>query len=292
MNLPSFTHKRAYIHTMTRWLAGVALMAAFVLATGCSPAMVGSGTTTTRTVELRSFARVVVHSSLNVRFQSGASPTGSIVADDNLQPLIKIEQNGSTLDIRAEGNPILLEGKMEITLTAPNLKELRVVAGRVVDLTVKAKGDLRLDISGNSRVTGAVETDALLHIELAGGSHFNGRVIAGTSHWKLSGGSQGTASITATNIKFHATGSDRLTIDGEGTHLDMELAGGSIGHFGKLKLTTIKALLTGASAGYINHNGSLNVQIDGNSKLYYSGKPNVEDIKTSGGGALIPRNGQ
>lgn len=292
MNLPSFTHERIHINTMTRWLAGVALMAAFVLATGCSPALLGSGTTTTRTVELRSFDRVVVHSSLDVRFQSGASPTGSIVADDNLQPLIKIEQNGSTLDIRVEGNPILIEGTMEVRLTAPNLKELRVISGHTVDLTIKTKGDLLLDISGNSRVTGAIETDALLHIELAGGSRFNGQVIAGASHWKLSGGSRGTANLKATDIKFHATGSDRLTIDGEGTNLDMELAGGSIGHFGKLKLTTIKALLTGASAGYINHNGSLTVQIDGNSKLYYSGKPNVEDIKTSGGGALIPRNGQ
>lgn len=273
-------------HTLLTLLLGC--LAYFAVA--CGTPIFGTGEILTQTLHNKGFTRVEVHSSLQVRIAYGKKYAGKIVAHGNLMDMVQIEQHGEVLQIRLKNNIKIIEGLAEVSLVMPRLVEFRVVAGNKVTIPMlETRGNLRLDFSGQSGVSGEVKTDGLIDIEVAGGSFFTGTLRSARTTWKLTGGSATTARIYAKDTNLDASGNSSVDFSGIGERFVFELAGGSNGNFKHFLHTSIDATLSGSSAGLIRLNGTLTALIEGLSHLYYQGTPKVERLKTTGGGRLLPQ---
>lgn len=148
---------------------------------------------------------------------------------------------------------------------------------------------MRLDISGQSQVEGYIKTDGNFDVELAKSSLFWGKVSASKSTWKLTHESRVEVDVDVKSAVLDASGASHVQLSGQSPHLSFVLSGVSQAQYMKIKSDVIDAKLSGSSQASIQHDGKLSAQIEGLSRLIFSGNPQITSLNLSGGGKLTPR---
>ncbi len=273
--------KKAFSVIVFCWLATSLL--------GCGPVLVGSGGITTQGISVQGVQRVIIHDSLNVHISYSEQEKVEITGHANLIPFLKYEQEGDTLNLRLRDGAQILEGDLTVVMALPRLRELRVVDGSRVDIKrLETHGDLRLDFSGMSDIKIDLHTDGQVDLDVNGSSRVQGQLRANVLRWKLTGNSRSMARIHADQVDLDASGTSWVDFVGECNLFRIGLAGGSKGFFSSLTAQQIDAHLSGASQGIIKHNGKLTALLEGGSRLFHRGQPQVDKLETTGGATLEP----
>jgi hypothetical protein len=225
------------------------------------------GETATRQISLQGFANVEVDCAFVFDIVASDQFTVAITASRSLFDYINVSKSGSTLKLSHRPVRSLTTPVPEARITMPAIGKLRqgaaskgklsgfrsqepldlfVSGSSVVDLDISA-GDVRMEISGSSRVTGKLEANSAdLVLSGAGGGNLSGHSGSLTlSAW-------GAADIDLT---------------------DFEVEDATV-------------YLKGASQAIVNTSGRLDVELTGASRLDYSGHPRMGEINISGASLL------
>ncbi len=108
---------------------------------------------------------------------------------------------------------------------------------------------------------------------------------------ELSGGARGTAEGFESSHQFTLTssGGSRATIQGQAGNLIIDASGGSQLDLSSFHVNNAKVNLSGGTQATVNLDGTLNADLSGGSRLFYTGNPTLGNINTSGGSTLSRR---
>lgn len=247
----------------------VAVLMVAVLLSGCLLGVVtGSGNLVTKEMNLSGFTRVEVGSAFEVEIIQADSYHVSITADDNLFDYIKVAKDGDTLKIALKPNYSYGFLTLRARVTVPSLYRL--------DLSGATKGtvsgfdssaDFALDLSGASSLAMSDMSAGDISLEASGASRVTGSIAVGDAEFDLSGASTVTLAGSANDIVISASGA---------SHVEL----------GDFPANNAEVDLSGASRATVNLDGGLDVNLSGASHLSYIGELTLGDISISGGSTM------
>ncbi len=187
-----------------------------------------------------------------VRF-SDTEESVRIDANENLQDRLVVRVNGNTLEIRPENN---------------------------------------LNIRGNATLRAFITTRNLLGINLSGASTLTleDEWVVGNGSLRLSGASNLTGEVTATQLEICASGASDIDLFGTADELDVDLSGSSDLKDFDLQVQRLNIDLSGSSDAYLSINESIEIDASGSSSLNYRGNPEILRQNLSGSSELNRRN--
>ncbi|MCU0374370.1 MAG: DUF2807 domain-containing protein [Chitinophagaceae bacterium] len=183
----------------------------------------GNGIKSTRQLTFGSFKKLEVSGDFDVKLIPAAEHKVVVTADENVLPLIKIEEDGQTLRIRYKNNTsIRTTGDVKVVVYMETLKEIELAgSGKVVsagrfmnddrmDFTIAGSGNLNLDVqspdvevsiggSGTAALTGKTRN---LEVSIGGSGDYKGEQLM-SENTTVSIGGSGTAKVHA-SIKLEA----------------------------------------------------------------------------------------
>lgn len=245
----------------------VSVLAVSGLLSGCGGIVKGSGNVVTEEYEFGDFTRIEVGSAFEVEVTRSNSYSVSITADDNLFHHIQVSKQGTTLKIRLKTATYVFTN-MKARITMPQLDSLglsgatrgtasgfsstenldvEVSGASSLDLVDMSVGDIRLDISGASRVIGA---------------------------------------LAAGDISCDISGASTLQLEGSAGDIVVDASGASRVNLGGFMVSNADVRLSGATSGTVNLSGKLDANLSGASKLSYIGEPTMGSVNTSGASTL------
>jgi Putative auto-transporter adhesin, head GIN domain len=234
--------------------ARVALLASLVVAiatatVSCtSEGLSGSGNVVARGVAVASFSRLEVGSAFEVTVSLGGQPSLTLRIDDNLDRHVDVGVDGDTLHIGLRRGTSVSDATLQAAVTAPSLAQIQGSGSSRIRLQDQLAGeDLRLELSGASRLDGAAELRAMT----AG--------LSGASELALSGR---VGSVSAT-----ASGASRLALE-------------------RLEVDALEVSLSGASNAEAGVRRTISATLSGASSLRYRGSPTLTRQETSGGSSI------
>jgi hypothetical protein len=231
------------------------------------PAVNDSSAIITRRLPIRDFVNVEVDCAFVFEIETAPDFSVAITAAEGLFEYMNVTRSGNTLKLSHRPVNSSTSPVPEVRITMPALGKLRqggaskgtirgfnstepfdlFVSGASaaeLDMTV---GDVRMEISGSSRVTGRLE---------AGGADL---VFSGAGGGNLSG--------KAENLTLSAWGA-----------ADIDLT--------DFAVNDSAVYLKGASQAVINASGRLSVELTGASRLEYVGSPTLQETSISGASVL------
>lgn len=230
------------------YLTSIIAASALLVATGCSRfgCVSGSGHQISENRSINPFTFVETSGSMKVILKQGPQQV-RIVADDNIQSMIRTSVHGNTLSIDTKGN-FCNTGPITVYLSSPNFEG--VDASGAVELMSEGKlnvKDFDLDLSGSSKVN---------------------------------------LDLNAANVRTKSSGSSEIHLKGQAGSHDVDLSGsGSIDALdfvvGKYHIES-----TGASKSRINVLNTLEVRSSGSSDVEYKGNPSRVDNDDSGASSV------
>jgi hypothetical protein len=235
--------------TLTMLAAGLALIACSVSLPSVSR-VTGSGNVVSLEQDFSDFDRLVVSHAFRTTVTQGDSFDVVIRIDDNLQPYLRVEQDGDTLSIGLtdELGLGLLTATLEADITLPSLASLDASGGTHVTLAgFEEDAAVSLNASGASRLEGHLETPGL------------DLTVSGASGAELSG--------SAEQLHIDANGASRA---------DM----------GAFAAVDADVVVNGASNATVNVSGTLNADASGASHVTYLGAPTLGAVNVSGGSSV------
>ena len=136
-------------------------------------------------------------------------------------------------------------------------------------------------------VTAAVLVAVLLAAGLLAGSLEISDMSAGDITLDLSGASRVSGDITASgNAEFDLGGASRVELAGSASDMRIVASGASKLDLEDFPVRNVDVSLNGASQATISLDGRFDADLSGGSKLWYGGEPTMGDIDTSGGSTL------
>lgn len=159
--------------------------------TSCDFGVIGNGNVEERTENIDKFSRLYIEGNFDVYLTQDSKATLRIEADENLQDIIHVHQDGDRLTIESEEN-ILRAKKKSLHISYPDLAKLVLTGAidvysknpiEVRSLTIICSGainmnldiltdKLRLDISGAANCNLEGVADEVI-LELSGAGNFN-----------------------------------------------------------------------------------------------------------------------
>ena len=251
-------------------IVGVVLVAALLtsgLLVGCGVPIKGSGNLKTESFDFSDFTRVDVSSAFEVEIVQSGSYSVSITADDNLFDHIAVSKQGTTLKIYLKTAQYVATTK-RAEITMPQLRSL--------------------DLSGATRgtVSGFSSTENL-DIEVSGASSLDlADISASDVKFDASGASKVTGDITAGDTDFDISGASTAQLEGSANDIVVDASGASRVRLADFTVNNADVRLSGASTGTVNMAGRLDANLGGASKLSYIGEPTMGTINTSGSSTL------
>ncbi len=209
----------------------------------------GSGNITKEERSINPFKELSVRGSMDVYITQGPSKAAVIEADDNIIPLIELEQEGDKLIVRLKRNTSINSSRgMKVYLTTPELEELHLAG------------------SGNAVLENKFTNNTEMKLSLSGSGNLRG-------------------TINSPNIDANIAGSGDISVDGETQKLDIDIAGS--GNFKGSSLMSESADVTIAGSGNANIHASvkLDAKIAGSGNVSYKGSPQVNS-KVAGSGSV------
>ena len=223
------------------------LFAALLIAVplGCILGSVtGSGDLTTEEKAFSGITKIEAHNGFQLEITSSSIFSIEITADDNIHKYIDVDKDGDRLRIRLELGRSYNSVTLKAKITMPDLNELDLSGGSRASITgFSSSHDLKVELSGGSRVTGDITT--------------------GDADFDLSGGSQVDLEGSADDLVVHGSG---------GSQLDLE----------SFSVDNADINLSGGGRATVNVTGALDVNLSGGSRVEYIGEPTLGDIDLSG----------
>ena len=226
----------------------LAMLLAAVLITvplGCIfGAVTGSGSLSTEEKSFSGFTKVEASHGFQLEITSSSTFSIEITADDNVHKYIDVDKDGDRLRIRLELGRSYNSVTLKAKITMPDLYDIDLSGGSRTSITgFSSSHDLRVELSGGSRVTGDI--------------------TAGDADFDLSGGSQVDLEGSAGELAVNGSG---------GSQLDLE----------SFSVDNANINLSGGSRAIVNVTGTLDVNLSGGSRVEYIGEPTLGDIDLSG----------
>ena len=204
----------------------------------------GSGNLTTESHDFSDFSRIEAHRGFEVEVTMSDTFSIEITADDNVHEYIVVEKSGDTLDIRLRGTRFYHSVTLMAKITMPDLYRIELSGGSHADITgFSSSQDFRADLSG--------------------GSHLNG-------------------DITAADVEFELSGGSQVELEGSGENLAIDASGGSQLDLEDFPINDADINMSGASRATINIVGTLDADLSGGSRIFYTGTPTLGDTQFSG----------
>lgn len=245
----------------------VAVLLTSGLLLGCGGIVKGSGNLITEEYEFSDFTRVEVGSAFEVEVAQSNSYSVSITADDNLFDHIQVSKQGATLKIRLK-TATYVSTNMKAEITMPQLKSLGL------------SGATRGTASG----FGSTES---LDIELSGASSLDlVDMSVGDIRLDISGASKVIGDLTAGDISCDISGASTVQLEGSAGDIVVDASGASRVNLGGFMVGNADVSLSGAASGTVNLSGKLDANLSGASKLSYIGEPTMGSVNTSGASTL------
>jgi len=229
----------------------------------------GSGNLITKELDFNDYNRLKVEPSFGVDIVQSDSYSINITADDNLIEYVQVTQVGETLNIGLKSCDCSFTSLIA-EITMPDLYQLDfsssihgVVRGfhlshdlvihlsassflEIIDMSV---GDITLDLSASSRVSGE---------------------------------------ITADNSILDISSSSSVELEGSANDLVIDAAGSSYIQLRNFPVKDADVTLRGSCHATVNLYGILDADVSGSSHLKYIGEPTVGDIYVSDSSTLEP----
>lgn len=183
----------------------------------------GNGVESTRQLNFGSFKKLEVSGDFDVKLIPSNQHRVVVTADENILPLIKIDEDGQTLRIRYKNNTsIRTKGDVKVVVYMETLKDIElagsgkvVTAGRFMnddrmDFTIAGSGNLDLEVqspemevsiggSGTAALSGKTRN---LEVSIGGSGDYKGEQMM-SENTTVSIGGSGTAKVHA-SIKLEA----------------------------------------------------------------------------------------
>jgi hypothetical protein len=230
------------------------LITAIVLSLFCGGCRVfgvlsGSGQPLAQTFALQDFNRVSAGHTFDVDITRADTYSVKVTIDDNLIEFLEVVREGETLVLRLEPGYRYTSITLKAEITMPRLRQVSLSGASRADIAgFAADDDLRLEVSGASRVTGEV---------LAEG-----------------------------NALFNVSGASQLTLNGRVRDIEAEASGASTLELLDFPARDVNVEVSGASTVRVNLDGRLSGSLSGVSRLFYDGAPAQLNINTSGGSSV------
>jgi hypothetical protein len=212
--------------------------------------LAGSGNIVSIEQDAADFDRLEISHAFRVTVTQGDTYSVVIRIDDNLEPYLRVGQQGETLSIGLTDEIGLgfLTATLEADITMPSLTSVEASGASqatLVDFILEE--ELSLDASGASRFEGDLETPRL-DLTLSG-----------------------------------ASGSD---LRGAAEDLRIDASGASTADLSDFSATNADVIVSGASNATVNVNGTLEVEASGASNVTYFGSPTLGDVNVSGASSV------
>jgi uncharacterized protein YaiE (UPF0345 family) len=218
------------------------------------------------TIPITDFNRVRVDSALSIQILRSDTYNIRITPDDTGR--IRTEKSGDTLRIWRRGFD-WFHPRPRISITMPELVELTLSGachGEVQGFQSGREFTLRLNGASQLEISQMVTGD--LKVDISGASNLTGDI-------KTSGGAS-----------FKVTGASRVKLTGTANNMLLDLSGASQARLAELALNDADVNFSGASSGQLNIKGKLDMNLSGASRLEYSGSPTLGRVQISGASNL------
>ena len=276
-------------------------VSSMLLLTGCSAIFNTTklGEVVNKTYDFKDFNNVDISSAFQYEITRSDMYSVVVSTNENMFEHMDVHQSGNTLNI---GMKFLFSGSNpKITITMPQLNKLAVsgdcrgsATGFVsasdleIDLSGASRmeadfkvGTAKLDISGDSTITGDL-TSTDTQIRLSGASRLNMVLTTGKTYINASGDSDIRGSLQALDCLVTLSGASNCELTGSAGDGLISAEGDSNLNSPGITLKSADVKLTGASQATFYTDGTINVDISGDSILNYYGNPSIGKIAISG----------
>jgi hypothetical protein len=212
----------------------------------------GSGNVITLEQDLADFDRLEISYAFEATITQGDVFSVVIRIDDNLQPYLRVQQQGGTLSIGLDSDVILglRNATLEADITMPNLVSLEASGASQADLVdFIVEGNLVLDASGASKIGGDLQ---------------------------------------ANDVRLTLSGASSASLSGSGGDLTVDASGASTADLRDFEAVDVVVVVSGASSATVLATGTLTADASGASHVTYLGDPTVLDVNTSGASSVEP----
>lgn len=257
---------------MANTLAAVLTAAALLI--GCTTT--GPGSVVSEEKDLTDFTYVEVEGTFEVEITQSDSFSITISADSSFFDYVAVTKAGETLRIylnpRHTFTDFTLQARtLKAKITMPNLYGLELSgASKATVSGFKSSHDFSLDISGASSL--AMDDITVGDVELA-----------------ISGASQITGSINASDTIFEISGATKVDLEGSANNIILNASGASKVNLADFLLRNAKVRLSGATEATLNVSGRLDSVLSDASRLYFRGNPTMGNISVSGASTIKHR---
>ena len=231
-----------------------ALVVPVLLSTGCIAGLAsvqGSGNIVTLEPGLSGFSEVSAGSGARVRLLPGRDHSVVVRIDDNLQEDIRVEVDGSTLEIGMRPMISVRNRHFEVDVTMPDLDGVSV------------SGGARAVLSG-------FDVDHRVDVSTSGGARVEGE-------------------LSAAHLSVTASGGARSELTGDADTVTVRGSGGSRTDLSAFEAGSVEVSLSGGSRAEVVATSALTGGVSGGGSLTYGGQPATVDVGRSGGGRVNPR---
>jgi len=229
-------------------LALLACLISILLAAtvSCNISLVrGSGNVISEDRAVSGFSKLFISGSGEIFIEQGDEESLTIIAEDNIIPLITTEVSGDTLNISHGPGPIVTNTKsIEIYLKVKDLDSISTSGSANVNCSGLSTGSLTIKTTGSGNVDiSNLETDS---------------------------------------IDISSSGSGNFTLAGNTDSLKISTNGSGGCDAGNLKSKDCIIDINGSGNNTVNVSDTLDVSIDGSGDVSYIGNPTVESSKGFG----------
>lgn len=225
-------------------------LAALILG-GCAragSALNGSGKIVDKVIKTKEFNTISVKGAFTIDIQQADSCSVVLSTDENLIGRIRISVERKTLKLSIEAPATFFPTKLKLAISMPSL--------------------IGLNLSGGAKSTiNSFKLSDPFSLFLAEKSSLTGTLQAGSS-------------------SFHLSGASTVHLAGSGDELDLTSLEGAKANLGEFPLLRANIKLDQASEAIINVKGRFDVDLNGESKVYFLGDPIFTNTSISGGSTM------
>jgi len=245
------------------------------LLTACQALQKGSGKLKTEAFNFNDFSAVEVNGPIRVNTSYADAYNVNLTVDDNIFSDIEISKEDNTLKVSLKKSSFFGIRK---TRYVDAVADLDIIMPQLRSLTLS--GTAEGTISGfNSRASMDFELSGASTLELKG-------ISAGDMSFNISGASTVSGDIVAGDITYKVSGASTVHLDGTVSNVTCDASGANQIKLDELKAVNADIRLSGASTATINLTGKLDVNLSGDSDLFYFGNPVMGNTKISGGSTM------
>ncbi len=198
----------------------------------------GSGVRVEKQRALPAFSQLRIDGPLDVRLQQAAADQATVIADDNIEPLIETVVEGDTLVLRL---------KRDAGFSTRHAPSIRVDARKLRSVSVQGSGDLAVErfkadalslaISGSGDVRLGLLELRELNVSISGSGDVQAAGRADLQSWRIDGsGDVDARSLSGRQVKVVLNGSGDADL-GVSEQLDAQLSGsGDLSYAGRPQL--------------------------------------------------------